>query len=238
MTRAKTGFFSALATGLLILSGCQSSEGRNTNNKVPISDYYGTPLDRYEIGVKEHREYLEVQLDPRDTQLRVSEVQKVRAFLDAYADVGHGPLVISMPRSAEAPQLAVGAVSEIREFAWETGIDYDQMLGAAYDASGRGSTPIIMAFKTYKAIAPDCPSLAEFDLANAVSNSEMPSFGCAVRANMAAMIAEPADLLGERALDQGMIGRQQFMLDLWLQGQPTPSTRSEGETTAISSAVN
>jgi len=55
---------------------------------------------------------------------------------------------------------------------------------------------------------------------------------------MAAMIAEPADLLGGRALDEGLVDRQQYMLDLWLQGQPTAATRGPGESTAISSAVN
>ena len=187
MMQARSIILSALAGGLLMLSGCQSKG--SAPHKVPISDFHGTPLDRFQIGVKENREYLEVKLDPRDTQLRVSEVMKVRSFLDKYADVGHGPLVISMPKHAEAPQLAVGAVSEIREFAWEAGIGYNEMLGAAYDATGRSSTPIIMAFKSYEAIAPDCPSLSEIDISNAVSNSELPSFGCAVRANMAAMIA-------------------------------------------------
>ena len=237
MMQAKTLVFSALASGFLVLSGCQSNPGKDYHS-VPVSDFSGTPLDRYEIGVKEHREYLEVKLDARDTQLRATEVMKVRGFLDTYADIGHGPLVISMPKSAEAPQLAVGAVSEIREFAWEAGIDYSQMLGAAYDASGRASTPIIMAFKTYKAIAPECPSLAEIDLSNAVSNSETARFGCAVRSNMAAMIAEPADLLGGRVLEERMAARQLYQLDLWLQGEPSAATRGPGESTAISSAVN
>ena len=237
MMQAKTLVFSALVSSLLVVSGCQSTGGKDYHS-VPVSDFHGTPLDRYEIGVKEHREYLEVNLDARDTQLRAAEVMKVRSFLDTYADVGHGPLVISMPKSAEAPQLAVGAVSEIREFAWEAGIDYNQMLGAAYDASGRLETPIIMAFKTYKAIAPECPSLAEIDLSNTVSNSETASFGCAVRSNMAAMIAEPADLLGRRAIEEGMIDRQRFQLELWLQGEPTAAARGPGETTSISSAVN
>ncbi len=236
MMKAKTIVISAVAGGVFALTGCQSvGDGPN---QVPVSDFYGTPLDRYEIGVKERREYLEVKLDPRDTQLRISEVMKVRAFLDKYADKGHGPLVISMPKRAEAPQLAVGAVSEIREFAWEAGINYEQMLGAAYDASGKSSTPIVMAFKSYEAIAPDCPNLSQVDIANSDSNSEMQTFGCAVRTNMAAMIAEPADLFGERQLEDGMAARQQYQLDLWLQGQPTPSSRGEGETTAISNAVN
>lgn len=234
MMQAKTILFSAVAGSLMVLTGCQTDIG---SGNVPIENFYGTPLDRHEIGVKQHKEYLEVSLDSRDTQLRISEVMKVRSFLDKYADVGHGPLVISMPKRAQNPQLAVGAVAEIREFAWETGINYDRILGAAYNADGRAATPVVMAFNTYKAVAPDCPSLAGIDMSNAVSNSELPSFGCAVRTNMAAMIAEPADLLGERELSEGYLARQQFQLDLWLQGQPTPSARGEGETTAISTAV-
>ncbi len=235
MMQAKTLLLSAVAGSLMVLTGCQSSSG---SGNVPIENFYGTPLDRHEIGVKQHKEYLEVNLDSRDTQLRISEVMKVRSFLDKYADVGHGPLVISMPKSAQNPQLAVGAVAEIREFAWEAGISYDRILGAAYAAGGRAETPVVMAFKTYKTVAPDCPSLAEIDMANAVSNSVMPTHGCAIRTNMAAMIAEPADLLGERELTEGHVARQQFQLDLWLQGQSTPSARGEGETTAISTAVN
>ena len=236
MMQAKTIVLTALAGGILVLSGWQSKSGPPV--KVPLSDYQGTVLDRYQIGVKENREYLAVKRDPRDTQLRVNEVMKVRAFLDTYADVGHGPLVISMPKHAEAPQLAVGAVSEIREFAWEAGISYDEMLGAAYDASGRASTPIVMAFKSYEAIAPDCPKWSEIDFSNTTTNSEALSFGCTVRANMAAMIAEPADLFGERALDPARADRKTYQLDLWLRGEPTPSQRGEGESTAISTAVN
>lgn len=235
MMQAKTILLSAVAGSLMVLAGCQSGSG---SSNVPIENFYGTPLDRHEIGVKQHKEYLEVNLDSRDTQLRISEVMKVRSFVDKYADVGHGPLVISMPKSAQNPQLAVGAVAEIREFAWEAGINYERILGAAYNADGRSQTPVVMAFNTYKTVAPDCPSLADIDMANAVSNSVLPTHGCAVRTNMAAMIAEPADLLGERELTEGHLARQQFQLNLWLQGQSTPSARGEGESTAISNAVN
>lgn len=234
MKRNNTSIFLALACGAALISGCQSD---GPPSHVPVEYFEGTELDRHEIGVVAHKEYLEVNLDARDTQLRVSEVMKVRSFLDQYTDVGHGPLVISMPKSAENPQLAVGAVAEIREFAWEAGVDYATILGAAYDASGRSKTPIVMAFKTYKATKPDCPSLAEIDFANAVSNNVLPSLGCAVRTNMAAMIAEPADLLGTRELDEGDLNRWQVQLDLWRQGQSTISARGEGESTQISTAV-
>jgi len=235
MMHRKPLLLTAAFAGLALIAGCQSND--NTPAHLTAQMYHGTLLDRHEIGVTQHKEYLEVQLDARDAQLRISEVMKVRDFLHQYVDVGHGPLIISMPQSAENPQLAVGAVAEIREFAWEAGIGYEAMLGAAYDASVREQTPIVMAFKTYKAVAPQCKSLAQIDMANAETNTDLPTLGCAVRTNMAAMIAEPADLLGQRDLSEGDLLRRSTQLDLWRQGQPTPAARADSETTAISTAV-
>ena len=234
MLKQKHLLIGAALGGLALLSACQSGPPSN----VPTEYFTGTTLDRNAIGVKEHTEYLEVQMDPRDTQLRIPEVMKVQGFLDSYTDIGHGPLVVSMPRDGDNPQLAVGAVSEIRDLAWEAGVGYEEMLGAAYDANGRSATPIVMAFKTYKAIAPDCPTMGELDVTNAISNSDLPSLGCAIRTNMAAMIAEPADLLGKREFDEGDLMRKNVQLDLWRQGSGTAATRSAAESAIVSNAVN
>ena len=232
----KTHFLiSAALGGMMVVSACQSS-GPPSN--VPAEYFTGTTLDRNAIGVTQHTEYLEIEMDKRDTQLRVSELIKVRNFVDNYADAGHGPLVISMPKDAESAQLAVGAVAEIRQIAWEAGVNYDAMLGAAYDAGGRASTPIVMAYKTYKAEAPKCPSLAELDVTNAISNSDLPSLGCAVRTNMAAMIAEPSDLLGGRDLDAGDLDRRSRQLELWRAGDATAAPRTDAESAVVSTAVN
>ena len=64
MMQAKTILLSAVAGSLMVLAGCQSGSG---SSNVPIENFYGTPLDRHEIGVKQHNEYLEVNLDSRDS---------------------------------------------------------------------------------------------------------------------------------------------------------------------------
>ena len=181
MMSKKHLFIGAALSGVMIVSGCQSS-GSNAN--VPAEYFTGTTLDRNAIGVTQHTEYLEVQMDDRDTQLRVAELMKVRDFLDAYRDVGHGPLVISMPHNASNPQLAVGAVAELRQLAWEAGVGYESLLGASYDSEGRATTPIVMAYKTYKAVAPKCTSLAQLDVTNAVSNSDLPALSLPAASTM------------------------------------------------------
>ncbi|MEO1554471.1 MAG: CpaD family pilus assembly lipoprotein [Pseudomonadota bacterium] len=234
MLKQKHLLLSAALSGLVLISGCQS-DGPPSN--VPAEYFTGTTLDRNAIGVTQHTEHLEVRMDPRDTQLRIPQLMKIQSFLDTYRDEGHGPLVISMPRDSENDQLAVGAVAEIRQLAWEAGVAYEEMLGAAYNAGGRMDTPIVMAFKIYKAQAPECLSLAEQDVTNAISNSDLPSLGCAVRTNMAAMIAEPADLLGQRELDEGDLARRGTQLQLWREGDTTAAVRTPAESAVVSGVI-
>lgn len=234
MLKQKHLLLSAAISGFMVLSACQS-DGPPRN--VPAEYFSGNSLDRNAIGVTQHTEYLEVTMDPRDTQLRIPEIMKIQSFLNTYRDEGHGPLVISMPRDSENDQLAVGAVAEIRQLAWEAGVAYEEMLGAAYNAGERTETPIVMAFKMFKAHAPDCPSMAELDVTNAVSNSDLPNLGCAVRTNMAAMIAEPADLLGERDLDELDLTRRSAQLQLWRDGETTAAVRTPAESAVVSGVI-
>ncbi len=235
MSKHKVSAYALIGCAALVMSGCKSAE---TGGHVPVEYYSGTTLDRNAIGVRQQTQYLEVNLNPQDSQLRLPEIAKVKGFLASYNANGHGPLVISLPKNADNPQLAVGAAAETRELAWEAGIDYEQIMGAAYDARGRRGSPLIMAFKSFEAVAPDCPSLSEVDFSNAISNNDQPSLGCAIRTNMAAMIAEPADLFGDRELSESDISRREIQLQLWRDGAVTAAARSDNESAALSTAVN
>lgn len=226
-----------LACGLasaLALGGCASGKG----GPVPESYLTGTTLDRNPIQVSERTEYLEVQLNPLDPHLRLSEQAKIRAFVADYKRRGHGPLVMSMPENQENQELAVKAVAEAREIAWSQGVEYGQISGSAYDAQGKTTAPLVLAFRAYDAIAPDCPQKSAYDFADATSNNDMPTLGCSVRTNMAAMIADPADLLGERALDEGDLERRSRQLELYREGENTAAERSQDESAVLSDAVN
>lgn len=226
-----------LACGLasaLALGGCASGKG----GAVPESYLTGTTLDRNPIRVSEKTEYLEVQINPLDPHLRLAEKAKIRDFVADYKRRGHGPLMMSMPENQENQELTIKAVAEAREIAWSHGVEYEEISGSAYDARGEATAPLVLAFRAYDAIAPDCPQKSAFDFADATSNNDMPSLGCSVRTNMAAMIADPSDLLGERALEEGDLERRSNQLELYRQGQSTAAERSQDESAALSDAVN
>ncbi len=231
MTMKYTLLSSIIALGL---AGCASNE----NPYVPQERYTGTVLDGHAITARSERQFLQVDLNAEDSQLRRDEVKEIEGFLARYIDHGHGPLLLSVPANGENEEIAIQAVVEARDMAWGTGVNYEDMVGMAYDATGQVDAPMILAFDSYKAVKPQCMGLGAYDIADAKSNSALPSLGCAIRSNMAAMIADPADLLGERPLDEGSLDRRIIQFDLYREGAATAAERTGEESATISSTAN
>lgn len=224
----------ALGAGLMTLGACASSAPTAVT-----SDYLeGTALTRNEIGVTKRTEFLEVAMNPETSELSSEDRARIHRFIEAYAQKGHGPLVLSLPAASANPQLAVTALAEARTIAWEKGIQYDEISGTSHGAGEAYSQPMILAFQAYDAVAPECASLATLDFADVASNNNLPTLGCSIRTNLAAMIADPADLLGNRPLGQSDMLRREVILEKFRLGESTAAERSNQESGAVSDAVN
>ena len=235
MTRILKPARSVLAAGLGLtaMAACSSYAPSN----VPDAYLERTALDRNPIGVEKHTEFLEIAIPAETSELSNADKASIRDFVSAYRDHGHGPLIMSLPASSANPQMAVAAIAEARAIAYENGVQYDEIAGTNHGAGSDVAEPMILAFQRYEAIAPDCPSLAEVDFADIRSNNELPTLGCAVRSNLAAMIADPADLLGTRPLDKADPIRRSVILEKFRQGEETASSRSSAESGTVSQAV-
>lgn len=227
----KSAMVAAAGLGASVLAGCAS----HAPTSVPPSYLQSNALDRHEIGVEKRTEFLEVGLHAEASQLSMADRKRIEAFVGAYRRSGHGPLIMSMPTSTVNPQLAVAAVAEARAIAFENGVSYDEIAGSTH--GDVVNEPMIIAFQMYDVVKPDCESQAAYDFADASSNNELPSLGCAVRTNMAAMIADPADLLGQRPLGEGDPVRRGVILAKFREGESTGSTRESSESGAVSDAV-
>lgn len=226
--------FLALGAGLAALGACASY----APTAVPENYLEGTELSRNEVGVVQRAEFLEVAIPAEASQLSDADRARIRSFVGAYAQSGHGPLVLSLPQATANPQLAVTAVAEARSIAWEKGIQYDEITGEAHGAGATESQPMILAFQAYDAVAPDCASKATLDFSDVSSNNTLPTLGCSVRTNLAAMIADPADLLGDRPLGPSDNARRDIILQKFRRGESTASVRSVQESGAVSKAVD
>lgn len=230
MTLSRTLLASLGLAACLTLPACQSN--------VPADYYTGTTLDRNPIGVAEDSAYIEVALDPRTRTVNPAEYDRIRNFAADYRQRGHGPLIVAIPGSYGADPYTVSAVAEARDIAWGAGIDYASVVSRPYDAGGRTDAPMLLTFRAYTAIAPYCPQKSQVNFSDITGNSDMTTLGCSVRVNQAAMIADPYDLLGQRALEDGDIVRRMNQLELFRNGESTGAERSEQESSAVSNAVN
>ena len=95
----------------------------------------------------------------------------------------------------------------------------------------------MLTFSRFDATAPTCEPLWSQDLAHSPDNQPWNSFGCAQQANLAAMVSDPADLLGPRAEDPRDAARRARVLEAYRQGQQTHAERSADERVQVSDAV-
>ncbi len=240
MTRTTFSMVYVLAAGVsaLSLGACSSGGAGSSTGPVPAEYLEGSPLDRNAIEVVKRTEFLEVDIHPEASTVSDADRRRIGAFIGAYQSTGQGPLIVSLPVSSANPQLAVAATAEARTIAYERGVKYEEIAGTTHGEGSGLNEPLVMAYQTYEAIAPDCKSFAEINVADVTSNNELPNFGCAVRTNLAAMIADPSDLLGNRPLDAGDPVRRSIILDKFRNGESTGAERSDDESGTVSEAVS
>jgi len=224
----------AFGAGLMALGACASY----APTAVSESDLQGTALSRNEVGVTKRAEFLEIALPAETSELSDTDRNRIRSFVRAYTLTGHGSLVLSLPQTSNNAQLAVTAIAEARAIAWESGVEYDEISGEVHGAADGAPQPMILAYQAYDAVAPECASKASIDFSDIASNNTLPTLGCSVRTNLAAMIADPADLLGSRELGPADNARRDVILDKFRLGESTASVRSDDESGAVSQAVD
>ncbi len=195
------------------------------------------PTERYKITVEETRALLELPVVEGQFALNRDQRADLRAFAAAYRARGHGPITIALPAGGPRGDLVLRNAAEARAILAEQGIELAALDGASYDARTRGSdAPIVAYFTAYEAIAPECHQAWD-DFSFTLGGANTLNFGCASQANLAAMIADPADLLGPRTLGPSDTARRASILEKYREGETTATQRSDDETATVSNAV-
>ena len=199
-----------------------------TKSHPPVLD--GRPLatsaDAHRIKVSEVGERLEVPI--ADGALGSDSLRAIDDFTAQYRTVGHGALAVSAPKDAN-PQMA----SAVLALLTDSGVATDSIAMSKYE-SADPAAPLVLSFIRYEAEAPKCPSFSEENPANTFSNRAMRSFGCATQANLAALVADPADLAGPRKADSADAARRGAVLDKYRKGEQTHAARSDDERVSVS----
>ncbi len=188
------------------------------------------PSQRHPILVSEKPEAIALRV-PRGSQ-GLSPAQKARLleFAEKFRarDNGASRLVIAAPSGAPNEADALAAVQDARELLGERGFAETSIAVEAYAEDSDPQPPIRVSYVTYSAQGPDCGTWGQ-NLARQGDNLNYGNFGCATQHNFAAQIANPADLLGPRAMTPRASGRRATVWEKYQKGETTNSQKDADE---------
>ncbi|MEM9233275.1 MAG: CpaD family pilus assembly protein [Pseudomonadota bacterium] len=182
-----------LCAAAITLSGCGTPLFNGPNQGLSVAERHPISIDQQTVS-------LEIRIDPTSQGLNRGQLAEIDAFVTAYRTRGHGPITVTAPSGTRSDLDAAETAANVRMALNSFGIDYRDLQGATYRASGRPEI-VVASFTRYVASAPDC-GVYKGELVSRLRNMPHPNFGCADQSNLAAMVADPRDLTRMQAAVQ------------------------------------
>lgn len=140
-------------------------------------------------------------------------------FVGDYLARGNGSIAVSVPASMGGQEAAGWFAGRINAM----GVARDKILIATHE-SADGDMRVEVNYVSYQARTDKCGDWSE-DLAFTLMNNTPKNFGCAVQQNLAAMVADPRDLLGPRGLGENDGSRRVTVIGNYEQGKITSAEK-------------
>jgi pilus assembly protein CpaD len=214
------------ATLALTLAGCKTLEEGTRVAGWELTD----PLQRHPILVSQQPETLNIAVPRGANGLSPSQRSDVLGFSHQAraSDAGNSRLVIAAPSGSSNETAAITAVHEIGALLKENGYTEAEINIEPFDAAGASNPPVKLSFLRFVAEGPECGNF-QTNLARDPRNLPAPNFGCASQKNLAAMVVNPADLLGPRNMDARPSERRSVTWDKYIKGESSGAQKSQDE---------
>lgn len=195
------------------------------------------PSEKNPIMVSQQPSSMKLAVPRGSRGLSPAQKADVARFLQRYraTDAGNSKLVIAVPSGSANETSAVFAVGEIRRMISDYSFAEANVVIEPYREARGASGPIRLSYLRYVAEGPQC-GLWPTNLAEDRRNLPYDNFGCSQQHNLAAQIANPADLLGPRTMDPADAERRSIVLDKYRRGDPTAATKGADERATVRGA--
>ena len=237
MRSAKTSIRPAavklLAASLMVLS-LTACRGDQDGRVVGYAEPYEYEK-KHPINVTTDATQLDIVVAGRSHGLNSIQRAQVDEFLGQWRHEGTGKVTIAAPSGSANEGAAYQAAAEIRDLAREKGIPGHAVVFAAYNAGG-GKPPVKISFLRYVAEGPACGDWSK-NLAEDPQNVNYPDYGCSTQHNLAAMIANPRDLIEMRDSTSRPGERRDQVWKKYVAGQSTISETASEEKAGMISDV-
>jgi pilus assembly protein CpaD len=191
-----------------------------------------TPTERYTIQVAPGVD--EILLAPHADGLSARQAAALDNLVDRWRDAGGGEITIQ--RAPGADEVFARAVDAVATRLTLLGVDSDQVRLVRYTQGARPGDPMVVGFVRDKAQGPQCGRKWK-SMTSTASNDVNSNFGCAITANMAAMIDNPDDLVAPRPMQPVDAERRLVVIENYRKGVVTSSAKDGQATGTVSSAV-
>jgi pilus assembly protein CpaD len=195
------------------------------------------PTQRHPIIVSQEPQRMLVHVGRNAPGLSPKQRAELLAFADhsRASDAGNSRLVIEAPGGGANEVAAMHAVGQIRNLLSDNGFPESSISVEPYHDETTGEPPIRVSYLRYVAEGPVCGSWPT-NLARDRENLPYPNLGCANQHNFAAMVANPADLLGPRTESDRASERRDVTWDKYVQGESSTAKKTEDEKVQIKAA--
>ena len=234
-SRASAAKALSLALAGLALAGCKTDQGQGTH----VAGWsLVDPEQRHPIMVSQEPASLNVNVARGSQGLNPQQRAEVLEFASKYraSDAGNSRLVVSVPSGSANETAAMAAAEDVRQLALDSGFSESAVSVEAHHEDASTQPPVRIAYMRYVAKGPDCGHDWSENLAVNTRNVGHPNFGCTQQHNLAAMVANPADLLGPRTQGERDSQRRDAVMAAWTKGKPTGAEKSEDERVRVKGA--
>lgn len=205
---------------VLLAGSCASPE--DPNFRVPDGDV------NHPITVAPTYQSVKFPFSVSNAGLMPDDAAKFDAFVQDYLEHGNGAISVTVP----AGNYANAAISYFGERLADMGVPRSRVLVGTKDVAD-GDTRVELGFIGYGAHVDKCGDWSE-NVAATGENEPMPNFGCAVQNNIAAMVADPRDLLQPRTMGDADTPRRTAVMGHYGKGEVTGATKSAEQSSVVS----
>ena len=203
-------------------SGCQGINGE-------LDDVYQPSLhyQRYPIQVTKGK--VQMKVPARSARLSSGHEDAIARFGQTARSHQASTVSVARPAGQTSADVVAGRVTQLLK---AQGISARNIRHTTY--SGHG--PVLMSYSRHMAHTAECGDWSE-DITVTGQNQPYPNFGCTSQHNLAAMVANPKDLVVPRMSSPASAARRGKVLADYAEGQNTATQTDADQDVQISDAV-
>lgn len=211
-TRLRNRLSVLAVLSVALLAGCAK---RDSITVGAVPDDYRT---NHPIVIAEKDEVLDLAVGASDRGMTKMQHIALNGFFDHYDRSAAPPVTILTPVGALNDVAAQAAAYDFARVARANGVPEGRIIVTSYTAGAADvSAPVRVMYTGMRAQTNQCGRWPE-DVLNTHDNKHYANFGCAYQNNLAAQIANPADLLGPRKQTEIDATRRGVAIDTYQSG--------------------